>query len=140
MISGNFGEIGELFFEVDLVAIDGERLNNLTKIIKMTQKTHRQVPLGSRIFPDRSPLSEAEIAKHQAENREFSQRCRAIFHEVYPELVAQHYNWFIHIEPDSEDYFIDPDEEVSFQKARSKHPTARIMAMRLNETGTCGRI
>lgn len=26
MISGNFGEIGELFFEVDLVAIDGERL------------------------------------------------------------------------------------------------------------------
>lgn len=26
MISGNFGEIWELFFEVDLVAIDGERL------------------------------------------------------------------------------------------------------------------
>lgn len=114
--------------------------DNLALIVKMTRKTYRQVSLGSRIFPDRPPLSQAEIAKRQAEERDFSQRCRAIFHRFYSELVAQHYNWFIHIEPDSGDYFIAPDEEVSFQKARSKHPTTRIMAMRLNETGTCGRI
>ena len=44
------------------------------------------------------------------------------------------------IEPESGDYFIDPDPEVAFQKAKEKHPTARILEMRLNETGTCGRI
>ena len=35
---------------------------------------------------------------------------------------------------------MDADENVSFQKARQQHPTSDIMAMRLNETGTCGRI
>jgi hypothetical protein len=106
----------------------------------MIQKTQRRVPIGSRLFPDRPPLSQAEIAKRKAEDREFSQRCRQIFREVYPKLLPQYHNWFIHIEPESGDYFIDPEEEVSFQKARNQHPTARIMAMRLNETGTCGRI
>jgi hypothetical protein len=106
----------------------------------MIQKTHRKVPIGSRLFPDRPSLSQAEIAKRQAEDREFSQRCRQIFDRVYPKLLPQYHNWFIHIEPESGDYFIDLDEEVSFQKARKQYPTARIMAMRLNETGTCGRI
>ncbi|MBW4623901.1 MAG: hypothetical protein KME17_31620 [Cyanosarcina radialis HA8281-LM2] len=106
----------------------------------MSQKTHRRVPIGSRLFPDRPRLSQAEIAQRQAEDREFSELCRQIFHQVYPKLLPQYHNWFIHIEPASGDYFIDSDEEVSFQKARSQHPTARIMAMRLNETGTCGRI
>jgi hypothetical protein len=106
----------------------------------MTQKTHRRVPRGSRIFPDRPPLSPEEIARRDAEDEAFGKRCREIFNRVYPELVADHYDWFIHIEPESGDYFIDPDEEVSFQKAKQKYPTAEILAMRLNETGTCGRI
>ncbi|MFE1745785.1 hypothetical protein [Coleofasciculus sp. H7-2] len=106
----------------------------------MTEKTHRRVPRGSRISPDRPPLSSEEIARRKAEDEVFVQRCREIFNKVYPELVAAHYNWFIHIEPESGDYFIDPDEIVSFQKAKQKHPTAVLMAMRLNKTGTCGRI
>lgn len=106
----------------------------------MTQITRRRVPLGSPLFPNRPPLSPEEIARRKAEDEVFAQRCREIFKRVYPELVTEHYNWYIHIEPESGDYFIDPDEEVSFQKARQKHPTARIMAKRLNETGTCGRI
>ncbi len=59
---------------------------------------------------------------------------------MYPELVKEHYNWFIQIEPESGDYFIDADEEVSFQKARPQHPTAELMVMRLNEMGSCGKI
>ena len=43
-------------------------------------------------------------------------------------------------EPDSEDYIVDPDPEVAFEKIRQKHPTARIMEKRLNETGCVGRI
>jgi hypothetical protein len=106
----------------------------------MNQQVRRKVPHGSPIFPDRPPLSPEEKARRQAESEDFSKRCREIFDRVYPELVAEHYDWFIHIDPDSGDYSIDPDEEVSFQKARQKHPNARLMAMRLNETGTCGRI
>ncbi len=106
----------------------------------MNQRTHIKVPRGSRIVPSRLPLSVEEIARRKAKGEAFAQRCRVIFDQVYPELVKEHYDWFIHIEPDSGDYFIDPDEEVCFQKIRQKHPKARIMAMRLNETGACGRI
>ena len=106
----------------------------------MTQITRRRVPLGSPIFPDRPCLSPEEIARRQAEREEFAQRCRTIFWRVYPKLVAEHYNWFIVIEPDSGEYFIDPDEEVASQKAHQKYPKAVMLRMRLNETGTCGRI
>ncbi len=105
----------------------------------MNQPTKRRVPFGQPIFPE-NRLSQAELAKRKAEDEAFAQRCRAIFRLVSPELIKEHYDWFILIEPDSEDYFIDPDHKSAFQKARQKHPTAQFMAMRLNETGTCGRI
>jgi hypothetical protein len=54
--------------------------------------------------------------------------------------MADHYEWSIHIEPDSGDYFIDLDFEVCFQKAWRKHPTKKLMEMCLNETGACGRV
>ena len=106
----------------------------------MTEKKHRKVPLGSPIFPDRPPLSAEEIARREAEDEEFAQRCREIFWRVYPELVKEHYNWFILIEPESGDYFIDPDREVASRKGHEKHPKALMLMKRLNETGTCGRI
>ncbi len=106
----------------------------------MTQVTRRRVPRGTPLFPDRPRLSPEEIAQREAESEAFARRCREIFWRVYPELVRGHYDWFIHIEPDSGDYFIDADENVSFQKARQQHPTADLIVMRLNETGCCGRI
>ncbi|HAG83783.1 MAG TPA: hypothetical protein DCL61_22205 [Cyanobacteria bacterium UBA12227] len=106
----------------------------------MTQITHRRVPLGRPIFPNRPPLSPQEIARRKAEKEAFAQRCQVIFDQVYPELVTSHYNWFITIEPESGEYFIDPDKEVAFQKARQKHPNTKIMVMGLNSKGTCGRI
>ncbi|MGK7877427.1 MAG: hypothetical protein AB4426_30240 [Xenococcaceae cyanobacterium] len=106
----------------------------------MSQKLRKKVPLGSSIFPDQLSLSKEEIARRKAESEEFAQRCQNIFDRVAPELIAKHYGWSIHIEPESGDYFIDPDPEVSFQKAKQKHSTAMIMEMCLNETGTCGRI
>ncbi len=103
-------------------------------------KSKRRVPPGSPLFPDKPRLSKEEIARRKAENKAFGQRCQAIFDQVAPQLMAEHYEWSIHIEPDSGDYFIDPDSEVCFQKARQKHPNKRLMEMCLNETGACGRI
>ncbi|HAG83787.1 MAG TPA: hypothetical protein DCL61_22225 [Cyanobacteria bacterium UBA12227] len=106
----------------------------------MSQITRRRVPLGSPIFPNRPPLSPEEIARRKAERKAFAQRCQVIFDRVYPKLSAEHYNWFIYIEPDSGDYFIDNNREIARQKAKEKHPHKVIMAMRLNETGCVGRI
>jgi len=109
-------------------------------MIQTTPLSKRKVPAGSPLFPDRPRLSQEEIARRKAEREAFGQRCQAIFDQVAPQLRAEYYGWSIHIEPDSGDYFIDPDPEVCFQKAKQKHPNAIIMEMCLNETGACGRI
>lgn len=92
-----------------------------------------------RVFPERQ-LSPEEKAKRRAESEAFAQRCRVIFERVKPELIKDHYDWFIVIEPESGDYFIDADEMVALQKTREKHPEAMCLIKRLNETGCCGRI
>ncbi|MGB3757994.1 MAG: hypothetical protein WBA07_16710 [Rivularia sp. (in: cyanobacteria)] len=114
----------------------------------MTDKLHIRVPRGKRIFEvleehgkyKRPQLSEEEKARHNAEKEAFSERCKEIFEQVSPDLIKNHYNWAIMIEPKSGEYVIDSDAETAFQKIREKHPDARIMEMRLNETGAVGRI
>lgn len=83
---------------------------------------------------------EAEQARRKTESETFYQRCRAIFEQVRPELIEEYYNCYIVIEPDSGDYFIDKDDMNAFQKMREKHPKEKVMTMRLNQTGACGRI
>lgn len=108
----------------------GEYVNQLS-----SNRTARR----GRVFPERQ-LSLEEKAKRQAEDEVFYQRCRAIFDRVQPELIKDHYDWFMVIEPDSGDYFIDPDETVAREKARHQFGHNMRLMMRLNETGACGRI
>jgi len=103
-------------------------------------KSKRKVPSGSPLFPNKPRLSKEEIARRKAENEIFGQRCRAIFDQVAPQLIDDHYGWSIIIEPDSGDYFIDSDRKVCLQKAKQKHSTAILLEMCLNENGACGRI
>ncbi|MGK7923319.1 MAG: hypothetical protein AB4080_25300 [Trichodesmium sp.] len=106
----------------------------------MTQTTRRKVPRGTPIYGDRPPLSPEEIARRKAEKEAFGRRCREIFWRVYPDLVKEHYDWYIYIEPDSGDYFLDSDRDVARQKAKQKYPGALLMAMCVNETGAVGKI
>ena len=92
-----------------------------------------------RIFPERT-LPPEELARRKAEREVFHQRCRAIFERVRPEWIEKHYGWYIAIEPDSGDYFIDGDKEVASLKARQKHPNAIHCMFCLNETGATGTI
>ncbi len=92
-----------------------------------------------RLFPEYTIPTE-ELARREAEKNARVERYREIFAQVSPQLIKDNYNWFIIIEPNSGDYFIDPDEEVAMQKARQKYPSGMVGIMRLNETGTCGRI
>lgn len=105
----------------------------------MTQLTPKQPARRGRIFPERT-LSPEEIARRKAEREVFHQRCRAIFERVRPDLIQKHYGWYIAVEPDSGDYFIDEDIELASQKAREKYPNAIHCAFCLNETGATGTI
>lgn len=106
----------------------------------MTQKIHRKVPLGQPIFPELPRLSSLEISRRKAENKAFAERAREVFRRVAPDLMRQYRDWYIIIEPNSGEYFIDPDEMTALQKAKEKYPTPMLYAMRVNETGACGRI
>jgi hypothetical protein len=105
----------------------------------MTQLTPKQPARRGRIFPELT-LSPEELARREAEREAFHKRCRAIFERVRPELIEEHYNWYIAVEPDSGDHFIDENKEVASQQAREKQPHAVHCMFRLNEIGAVGRI
>ncbi|MBW4623178.1 MAG: hypothetical protein KME17_27950 [Cyanosarcina radialis HA8281-LM2] len=105
----------------------------------MTESISKPSKRRGRIFPERT-LSPEELARSKAEREAFRRRCRAIFERVRPELIDKYYGWYIAVEPDSGDYFIDRDLEVASQKARDKHPNATHCVFCLNESGTTGSI
>jgi hypothetical protein len=105
----------------------------------MTQLFSHHPPRRGRVFPERQ-LSAAEKAHRQAEDELFYQRCRVIFDRVQPELIKNHYDWFIVIEPESGDYIIDADETIARQKAREQFGDHMRLMMRINELGVCGKI
>ena len=79
-----------------------------------------------RIFPEFT-IPPEELARREDEKNARCQKAHSFFEQVASELIDDHYNWFIIIEPNSGDYFIDPEEEVAIQKARQKYPSGWIV-------------
>ena len=104
----------------------------------MKDKQTRTVRRG-RIFPE-IQWTEEQKAQKRAEREAFYQRCKPIFDRVKSELVETHYNWYVAIEPDSGDYFVDKDLNQVWQKCGDKHPGKIHHTFRINETGACGSI
>ncbi len=105
----------------------------------MTQLHNNRLPGKGRIFPNyKIPVE--ELAQREAEREKRYQKCRIIFEQISPELINDHYNWFIVIEANSADYFVDINQNDAVAKARQKYPVGRLAVFRLNETGACGRI
>ena len=105
----------------------------------MTQLTPKPAPRRGRIFPELTPSAE-ELAKQEAEDELFYQRCRAIFEGVRSEYIENHYGWYIAVEPDSGDYIIDVDREAAHKRASEKYPNGDHCVFCLNETGATGTI
>ncbi len=105
----------------------------------MTQKSVKRPIRRGRIFPDHI-IPPEELARRQAELDGRYQLCRPVFERVRDELIADHYNWFLIIEPNSGDYFIDPDEEEAMKKSRQKYPSGWMIIFRINDSGACGMI
>lgn len=106
-------------------------------MIKISE-TDRQARRG-RVFPDLN-YSPEEIARIEAEMQDLIKRCDQIFQEAKPKLINDYYDWFMVIEPESGDYFIDKDDKVAEQKADEKYPDARCVVYCINETGACSRV
>ncbi len=72
-----------------------------------------------RIFPEFTiPLE--ELARREAERNARGGKARVVFNRVRPELINDHYNWFMVIEHNSGDYFIDVDDSIT-EKKREKN-------------------
>ncbi|WP_243147640.1 hypothetical protein [Scytonema sp. UIC 10036] len=98
----------------------------------MTQTKPIRLRSQRRRFPEYSiPLE--ELAKRESEKQPRCQKARQLFDKVSSQLLVDYYNWFIIIEPNTGDYFIDPNEEVAAQKARQKYPTSLTVQLYLTK-------
>lgn len=64
----------------------------------MAESTAKQPARRGRIFPERI-LPPEELARRKAEDEAFYHRCREIFERVRPDLIKEHYGWYIAVEP-----------------------------------------
>ncbi len=107
----------------------------------MTQLSEKRKALRGRISPELT-IPPEELARREAERTKLRLRGRAIFERIRPELIGEYYNWFIAIEPDSEEYLIDPKLLGIAKKIKEQYGDQKVMLtmFRLNEKGTCGSI
>lgn len=74
----------------------------------MTEARATRTTRRGRIFPE-IHWTEEQKAQHEAEREAFYQRCKPVFDKVKSELIETHYNWYVTVEPDSGEYFVNQD-------------------------------
>jgi hypothetical protein len=102
----------------------------------MTQAPQRRTHLESS-----SSTAKKQIDRVQRDD--LARKCRIVFDRVCPQLIDNHYNWHIAIDPDTEQYLIDPTLigiTAQIKHIYGEQSTVKLTIFRLNETGTCGRL
>lgn len=111
----------------------------LNRKLTMTEAKYTRTVRRGRIFPE-IQWTEQQKAQWKSEREAFKERCQPIFDNVQPQLIKTHYNWYMAVEPESGEYFIDQDALIVSYKAHEKYPNAKLYVFRINETGVSGRI
>lgn len=107
-------------------------------IIAMTQLSQ---PRRSTL--PRKLISPEELASRQQQRNELAARCRVVFDRLRPSLIEAHHNWHIAIDPDTEEYIIDPTFDGVTKKVLEAYGYShepKLTMFRLNDTGCCGKI
>ncbi|MDJ0618456.1 MAG: hypothetical protein QNJ63_17220 [Calothrix sp. MO_192.B10] len=105
----------------------------------MAQVSH---PRRTRILPA-CPIAPSEKTRRQEQRDALAAKCRTVFERLRPQLIEIYYNWHIAIDPDTEQYLIDPTLKGITQKIRDVYGNTnevKLTIFRLNDTGTCGRL
>ena len=113
-------------------------------------KTMTQAPQQRQThLKSSSPSTKKQIDSHSERLRrgiqrdELARKCQIVFDRVYSQLIENHYNWHIAIDPDTEQYLIDPTLmgiTAQIKDTYEDRSTVKLTIFRLNETGTCGRL
>jgi hypothetical protein len=74
----------------------------------MTQLSSPKTVRRGRVFPEKQ-LSPEEKSRIKAEDAVFYKRCREVFDRVQPELIKDHYDWFIAF-PVHKRYILNPEK------------------------------
>jgi hypothetical protein len=102
--------------------------------------TQLSQPRRTRIVSP-SPVDPEVIQREREAQQSLRERCRPLFERLWPALKETHPNWFIAIDPDTEEYILDPTLRGLTEKISQVYNVHTIrMIFRLNNTGTCGRI
>ena len=62
-------------------------------------------------------------------------RSRQIYDSICPYLSKNHPGWYVVIEPDSGDYFLNVDKDLAKNEARQKYPKRLFCAFKLITSG-----
>jgi hypothetical protein len=88
--------------------------------IIMAESVEKPRERHGRTFPKRT-ITPEELARQEALDEIFDQRCQAIFERLRPELIDKYYGWYIGIEPDTGEYFIETDSIEAHKKVLAKY-------------------
>ncbi|BAZ10320.1 hypothetical protein NIES4071_21350 [Calothrix sp. NIES-4071] len=105
----------------------------------MTETKPTRTARRGRIFPE-IQWTEERKAKREAEREAFYKRCKPIFDRVQPQYIQTHYNWYMAVEPNSGEYFIDKDEITVMNVCRQKHIYSPFFLFQISKTGVSGTI
>ncbi|PHJ67954.1 hypothetical protein VF14_01135 [Nostoc linckia z18] len=64
-------------------------------------------------------------------NPGYVKRVRQIYDRVYSELVNSYAGWYVAIEPDSGDYFLNVNKALAQEQAKQKNPSRLICTFQL---------
>ena len=116
-----------------------------------TVGNHNKTQQGSQVLQTSSASQELQVKKKlqpfvgirqytsqlspKLANPGFIKRSRLIYNKLCPDLIKYYPGWYIAIEADSGNYFLNPNKAVAQQLARQKHPEQLICTFQLIATG-----
>jgi hypothetical protein len=80
--------------------------------------------------------SHAERLCQRVQRDDLARKCQIVFDRVYSQLIENHYNWHIAIDPDPTLMRI----AAQIKDVYEDRSTVKLTIFRLNETGTYGRL
>lgn len=83
--------------------------------------------------------SQTEI-KQDSESEIRYQKALIIFNQLYPQLINRCFNWYLAINSDTNEYFLEQEYLKLFERLRQQPQKGKMVIFRVNETGICGRI